>query len=399
MALLRLSVCLCFSFAVTAQAASIKQAFSEGKYQSQIRIYNNTLAFEKAPDKYGTAFGGRLAYETKAEHLHGFSLGMAYYTANDLGTNKEAAARAPYTPTVDVDIMGEAFVRWSDGGTTATAGRQIIDTPFANPSDAFVIPVLFTGYTLINKSLVQGLTVNLHHMDSVKTREATSFQDIGYFALNRVGSTVKSETAGMSIGGLAWEQNKLKVQGWYYMLHDIYDMQFAQADYDIEIGGDYTPFVSAQWGAEQDSGGKIAGDVESQVIGLKAGVKAFGANMSIAMNQVDKGRFLTPFTYFTDSLYTNSMITGFGNIAEGTGYKAMIMYDINPQWWARLSYSVFDFDADRDTSELGGDIRHKFAGDLENLSIWLRTSYRKGDTPPASLPNLIEYRTQIQYTF
>lgn len=397
MASLALSLVLLFGFST--HAGSIKQAFSEGKYQAQIRVYNNTLAIQQGRDRYGTAFGGRLAYETNREHLGGFSLGMAYYTANDLGTNKEAAARAPFTPTVDVDIMGEAFARWSDEGNIMTAGRQIVDTPFANPSDAFVVPVLFGGFSLINKSLLAGLTMNLHHLDNVKTREATSFQDIGYFTLSRIGATTKSETAGMSIAGLTWEQGKFKIQGWYYLLHDIFEMQFAQVDYDLAWGGDYTPFISAQWGREGSTGDELGGIPQSSVYGVKAGVKTHGANLSIAMNQVEDSTFYTPFTYFTDSLYTNSMITGFGNVAQGTGYKAMLMYDINPQWWTRLSYSIFEFNADRDTSELGGDIRYKFAGDLENLSVWFRTSYRNGDNPPAGLADMIEYRTQIQYTF
>jgi hypothetical protein len=80
---------LALTGALPAGAASLKQAFSEGKFAGQIRAYNNFLD-QTSTDKqlYGTAFGGRLGFETKAEHLWGFSAGLGYYTANDLGTNQ-----------------------------------------------------------------------------------------------------------------------------------------------------------------------------------------------------------------------------------------------------------------------------------------------------------------------
>jgi hypothetical protein len=390
-------LCFGFLFSGFAQAASLKQAFSEGKFAGQIRIYNNTLNFQQAKDQFGTAFGGRLAFETKAEHLWGLSAGVGYYTANDLETNKESTARAPFTPTVDVDILGEAFFRYTGYGTVATAGRQLIDTPFANPSDAFTIPVTYDGYSLINKS-IQGLSINAYHMTGIKNRQAQDFIDTGRFSIGRLGGTPR-DTDGTSILGLIYEIGKLKTQAWHYTFDNLFQMQFAQADYDIDLGGDWTPYVSAQWGIEKETGDKLLGKVDSQLYGLKAGVKAYGANLSFAANKIENQRFLMPYTFFTDATYTNSMISGMGNIAPGTGYKAMLTYDFNPQLWGRLGYSWFDFDGNLDTGETGGDVRYKFSGDLENLQVWFRVGYRNGGTPPAALPDLLEYRTQVQYTF
>jgi len=381
-------------------AASMKQAFQEGKFTGQIRVYNNTLDFQGAKYQYGTAFGGRMGFETKAEHLWGFSGGVGYYTANDLGTNKESAARAPFTPTVDVDILGEAFVRYTGFDTVATAGRQLIDTPFANPSDAFVIPVTYDGYSIINKS-IPGLSINAHHMTGVKTRQAQAFADTGRFTMGRLGAPAASQkdTGGTSILGLIYEVGKLKVQAWHYTFDDIFNMEFAQADYDIDLGKDWTPYVSGQYGMETETGDKLMGDVDSKLYGLKAGVKAYGANFFVAFNKIENQRYLMPYTYFTDATYTNSMISGMGNIAAGTGYKIGVTYDFTSQFWGRLGYSKFDFDNGTDTGEMGGDLRYKFTGDLENLQVWFRVGYRAGDTPPAALVDLTEYRTQIQYTF
>lgn len=381
----------------TAHGASLKEAFSEGKFAGQIRIYNNTLAFQHAKDQYGTAFGGRVGYETKADRLWGFSGGFAYYTANDLGTNKEAAARAPFTPTVDVDILGEAYLRYSGFDTVITAGRQLIDTPFANPSDAFVIPVTYEGYSLINKS-ISGLSINAYHLTGIKTRQAQDFADTGSFTLSRLGGTAKN-TSGMSILGLQYDWQSLKVQAWHYNVADIFNMEWIQADYDLDFGSSFTPYVSAQYGMEKETGDELLGKIDSTLAGAKIGMKGHGANLSFAVNNVTNQRYLMPFTYFTDASYTNSMISGMGNIAAGTGYKIALLYDINSQLWARLTYSWFNFAGDKNSGETGGDIRYKFKGDFENLQFWFRVGYRNGDKAPAALPDLVEYRTQIQYTF
>lgn len=387
---------LCLSGAV--HAASLKRAFSEGRFQGQIRAYNNTLNFQHGPDKYGTALGGKMAFETKADELWGFSGGVTYFTANDLSMNHDdPTARAPFTPTVDVDILGEAYLRFTGYDTVATAGRQLIDTPFANPADAFVVPVTFTGYSIINKS-VPGLTVNLHHILSVKTRESQRFVDVGHFVQSRNGGTAKN-TDGNSIAGLTYDWQKLKAQAWYYRFADQFDQTWFQADYDFSMGGDYTPYVSGQYGTESASGEKLVGGLHSTMAGVKAGVKAFGANASLAVNTVSGDKFLTPYAYFTDVAYTNSMITGMGNVLAGSGYKAMLTYDFNPRLWAKLSYSWFEFKGDKDTSEMDADVRYKFGGELENLSIWFRAGYRNGSNTPAPLADLIEYRSQVQYTF
>lgn len=383
-----------------AQAASMKQAFAEGKYQGRIRIYNNYLNFDDPAtvDKYGTAFGGRIGYETAAEHLGGFSLGLGYYTANDLRTNKDSAAElAPFTPTVDVDILGEAFVRWSGWNTVATAGRQLIETPFANPADAFTIPITFTGYSIVNKS-IPGLTINAHHMNRIKNRQAQDFADTGVFITGRYGATV-TETDGTSILGLTYKWNDLTVQAWDYIYADMFTMIFTQADYIFAKMGDYQPFVSAHYGSESDTGDALLGAVDSSLIGVQIGVKAFDANLSLGFDSVSDGTFLTPYSFFTDSLYTNSMITGMGNVQAGAAWKLMLLYNFTQELWGKLSYSDFDFDNDTDFSEVDMDLRYKFTGDLAGFSIWFRLGMRTGDTPPAGFADLTEYRTQLQYDF
>ncbi len=362
------------------------------------------MALQQAPDKFGTAFGGKLGFETNSEHLYGFSLGAVYYGANDLGTNKEISARAPFTPTVDVDILGEAFVRWTGFETTLTAGNILIDTPFANPSDAFVVPITYTGYSLINKSL-SGLTLQVHHLTHIKTREAQKFAEIGNFIFSRRSAppgpapSIPPDTVGTSIVGGIYDWQKLKLQFWYYHFDELFNLQFGQLDYDWSGGSRFAPYISLQGGNENSMGKEWYGNFNSSLSGAKLGVKAFGADLSVAMNNVSGSGFVMPFTYFTDITYTNSMISGIGNVASGTGWKSVLQYNFTSQLWGRAYYSSFKFAGDKDLSETGFDLRHKFKGDLDKLSLWFRVGYRSGNDNPAGYPDLLEYRTQIQYIF
>ncbi len=382
---------------LSAHAANLREAFTQGKYETQLRAYNNTLVFQHGADKYGSAFGGRLAYETNAEKLGGFSLGMAYYTANDLDTNHEdTAARAPFTPTVDVDIMGEAYAKYSRFDTVFIAGRQLYTSPHANPSDAFLIPVTFTGYSLINKS-VKGLTIQAAQLLSIKSRESTKFVNVGEFTLNRYARPVKT-TDGTLVFGLTYDWEKLKVQGWHYTFPDLFTMEWLDAEHKFEMNG-YAPYVGAHYASEKEQGGELLGKIDSKLIGARVGVKAHGGDLSFGYDSISKDRFLSPYTFFTDGMYTNSMITGMSNIGSGIAWKLMASYDITPRLWTKLSYSKLNYNNDSDTSEADFDVRFKCGGDLEGLQVLVRTGYRNGGTQPAALPDLLEYRTQLQYVF
>lgn len=388
-----------FLFSTAASGTSLHEAFSQGKYQGQLRIYDNVQAFQHGPDKYGTAFGGRLAFETNAGSLLGFSAGFAYYTSNDLSTNHDdTAARTQFTPTVDIDILGEAYLRWSGFDSVVTAGRQLIATPFLNPSDAFVIPVTYTGYSVINKS-IPNITLQAYNVLDVKSRESDAFIDMGYFAANRLGGT-KKNTDGDNVVGVVFDRDGTKAQAWEYLFTDLFNLTFLEAEHVLTVG-ESKVYGSAHFGMQNDQGEKLLGEVDTQLYGVKAGIRSHGADLSLAAEQVAGGRFLSPYTFFTDALYTNSMITGMSNVEAGNGWKAMLTYDFTEHFWGKISHSRFDFAADKDFSESDFDLRYTFAkeSDFTGLSLISRVGYRDGSKNPAGYPDLIEYRVQIQYLF
>lgn len=394
------SVVLVFSLilSLTANAASLKRSFTEAKFQGQIRGYSNVLDFQNSNDRYGTAFGGRLSFETSADQMFGFSGGVGYYTANDLGTNRpDVGSRAPFTPTVDIDILGEAFLRWRGLNTLATAGNQLIDTPFANPSDAFVIPVTYTGYSVLNKS-IDGWTFSGHHLNFIKARESQEFIDVGTFVTSRFGAA-PARTGGTSILGAVYKKERSDLQAWHYTLPDIFTIEYLQAEHELDLQVPYAPYASLQFGFQKESGSAHLGHNEATLSGARVGAKAYGANVSLSANVVSRNRFVMPYTYSSDPSFTNSMLSGLGSYRPGNAWKLQATYDFSDKTWARVSHALLAFDDSTDTVETDVDLRHKFKDDLENLSVMLRFGRRTGKTPPASLPDLTEYRTQIQYVF
>lgn len=389
------------SFLMVALAnADIKGAFGGAQWSGKLRTYNNYLNFYGATkDRYGTAFGTQMGFLTKSDELAGFSLGLKYYGANDLQTNKEdTAERAPFTPTVDVDTLGEAYLKYTLGQTKAIFGRQMLVTPFANPADAFVVPVLFTGYSVYSTP-VEKLSVQVHHMNRVKTREAQDFANIGVFSASRFGGTVQ-ETAGMSIAGVSYGEAVLNGQVWYYSLADIMDMAYARVNYTMSGLESMTPYFNIQYGSQSDNGDKILGTIDSTLTSVKAGVKLGKLDISLASDVVSDNTWRSPFAYFTDTLFCNSMITGMSNIDDGNCFKLMLLYNVTDQLWTKLSHAQFNFENDMKMSGSDFDVRYKFSGSLEGFQIWERLSYRKrSDDVAGGLPELMELRTQLEYVF
>jgi hypothetical protein len=221
--------------------------------------------------------------------------------------------------------------------------------------------------------------------------------NVGQFITGRFAKPVKS-TDGTLVFGLTYEIEKLKVQAWHYGFADMFNMEWLEADYSFDLLG-HAPYVSAHYGSEADSGGKLLGTMDSRLTGVKIGSKLNAADISVGYDNVSKDKFFSPYTFFTDATYTNSMVTGISNVAAGNAWKVTGTYDFNPQLWGKLSYSKFKFNDGTDTSEADFDVRYKFTGDFAGLSLWFRTGYRDGDKTPAALPDLLEYRTQLQYVF
>ena len=395
--LIYFSILLCES----AIAVNLMSAFSSGRHTEAIRVHHDFINFQTGvPNRHGLAFGGQFTYETSASHLWGFSGGLGYYISNDLGTNRNLETeRSILTPTVDVNMFAEVFLRWSNENTEITVGRQRVETPFAATFDDFMVPITFSGISFVSRA-IPGVIIKMHHLLEIKNRQAQNFENVGLFALDRYGATTK-ETSGTTLLGLTYQLSRLKVTGWYYHFADIMGLVWSEISHEFDFE-QWKPFVGAHFGSQSESGERLLGEIGSKLYGIKLGVEYRQSKISIGIDSISEGIFRAPFSFFSsanNASFTSSSITGLENVGVGNAVRVELRHDFTRLLSSNLSYSTFDFSGNKDFNEMGLTTKYRFLGKFRGLGIQLQFARLSGSALPTGFNELEEYRTHLQYLF
>lgn len=379
--------------------------FEQSNLEGNIRSNFHTKDFDTQADVSAYSLGGKLKFETGP--FMGWKAGTAFYWANDFDVNRDDLGLQNGLPPSTLGTIGEAYLQYDNGTTLLRLGRQIIDTPFMNPSDAFIAPVTFFGYSLENKSF-QYLKFTAIHVTEIKIRQNNSFEDTGQYVTDRLGVT-PSNTAGTTVFGVMWEKNNLKIEGWDYYLPDLFNMIYFQADIKFAENSGIKPFLSIQAGKQFDVGKNLLGNVDATAFGINLGVVKGGLKVAYAFNHLPQnqgnfrnGAFLAPYSFATDALYTNSLDGGLvlkDSAFVGGAHKWTANYEFNETVWLELSYTYFDLVRSvggKDSREIDVDVIYKFKGALKGLSLRNRFAFVESDSVAE---NLIENRLQAQYVF
>jgi hypothetical protein len=132
--------------------------------------------------------------------------------------------------------------------------------------------------------------------------------------------------------------------------------------------GDFKPFFSFQYGNQFDVGDKLLGTVNAQVFGANLGFGWKDFKLAYAFNYLPKksgtfrnGGFLSPYSFATDALYTNSLDGGMtlkDSAFVGLGHKWTVNYTPT-NFLIELSYTIYDMIKSvggRDSNEVNFDI-------------------------------------------
>lgn len=381
-------------------ADSLKEVISEGKVSGAIRSYYNFRDFDTKLDTSAFALGGYLHAETGP--LYGFNLGGTFYISDDVGTrSKNPARRNPNLPG-QAYTLGEAYLQYRGFDTVFTIGRQKLDTPFANPSDAFMIPVTFEAVGFSNTS-IKNLTLSVHYLDRIKNRPDDEFTDIGRFVPRRLGVTETAD-AGTGIVGAVYSEKTLKLQTWGYLFSDLFHIAYLQADYAFPaVWGGVIPEVAGQYIYEGNNGDDLFGDVDVNGFGVKIGGKRGPLGLSFAFNHViaeggsfRNGAVLAPFSFATGPMFTNSMVETLENSDAGNAFRVALEYKFREYFITKVSFVAYERDAVVDTTETDVDFTYVFTDFLEGLSFRVRLGLINSGTDSAKL---LELRPQLQYVF
>ncbi|HEY7772793.1 MAG TPA: OprD family outer membrane porin [Marinagarivorans sp.] len=381
-------------------AEELKTYFDKGTISGNIRAYYNTRDYEVKTDEAAFSLGGALRAETAPMGI--VSLGVGFYTAQDLGTNDEDPAKVNGRLGSELEVLGEAYVKLSKSGHTARAGRIRIETPFANSGDAFIVPFAFEGWAYKYNSSDK-LTFEVDYINAIKNRNSDQFVDVGIWSSNQFGIAEAQATSATVNLGATYKGDGYKLEAWGASYADFYNQLYLYGDYAFGGSDQIKPFIGVQFGMQQDSGDALLGDVESSIYGVNAGAAMGDFKVTLALNSVPddeesyrNGAFLSPYTFSTSPLFTNNMLQTFENVDAGSAQKVTLNFNPTSQLAMKLSFATFDFDQVVDRDAVDADVTYKFANYLKGLSLRWRLEVVTSDDENVEQTNM---RFQTQYVF
>ncbi|MBB3061160.1 OprD family outer membrane porin [Microbulbifer rhizosphaerae] len=378
----------------------LRDIFDNGSLDGNIRAYYNTREYEDRTDESAFSLGGALRAETGK--IGPIKIGAGYYTAQDLGTNDDDPNKVNSRLGSDLEVLGEAYLKFDAGHTVATLGRQKVNTPFANSGDAFMIPFTFHGYGVTNKSL-KDISFEANYLSEIKNRNSETFVDIGSWTASRYGASAPSETGSMANLGAVYGAGPIKLEAWFTRVSEFFDTLYVNGSYSASISNSVKPFVGAQYATQRESGDEILGRIDSSLYGVKFGTTMGSSKVTLAYNSVAteqsafrNGAFLAPFSYSTSPLYTNNMLETLENVDAGEALKVTFNHSFSSKVDVKLSYATFDFDQapDREATDL--DVIYALDQYLEGLSFRWRLELVTSDVDSVEQ---INHRFQTQFTF
>ncbi|HHC11475.1 MAG TPA: outer membrane porin, OprD family [Campylobacterales bacterium] len=238
----------------------VLQADIKAKVSGNIRGGAIQIEDNRGKKNSTLALGGNLGIKTAP--IAGVSLATRFFTTNPIfGKDKEESFLG--STNNDYSIVGEAYIEANLGKTTIKAGRQLVDTPYAQIDDIGMVPDTFKGYTVTNTDLED-------------TRVVLAWLDkwAGFDAPIRDKFTDMQESKdAVVVGGVVYEGiENTNLQAWYYKL-DNANFTYLEAGYEkdsFSIGGQYT---------DQDNG--------NSAYGLSLSASLDGLTLNSAYNKVD----------------------------------------------------------------------------------------------------------------
>ncbi|MDO9306138.1 MAG: OprD family outer membrane porin [Sulfuricurvum sp.] len=272
---------------VALNAASIDEAFVDGKVSGQIRAAYVSQNNKVDTDTYGTSIGGILKYETAA--WNDITLGVGAYVSQKLnfatGDFDEGKANSDLfgEDTKSYAYIGEGYIDYSANDIAVRVGRQLIDTPFADTDNIRMHPNTFEAaivtYTGIEETtLVGGYISGWAGYDSEN--------DISKF------KKVAHDSSGVAVIGIINESiENLELKGWYYSFDKLTNILYTDASYTIPFDETNGLELLGQWMkfTEKNNSG-----VDGNAYGIGANITIGMLTLGTAYNEAsnDAGKFV-----------------------------------------------------------------------------------------------------------
>jgi len=356
-------------------ADDLASAFKESQINGEFRSYFFQRDFDGGTtDREDFAIGGRLHLETGS--IYGINAGVSFYTSQGLGLNDEdkavynLLAKDENGNHKSYTALGELYFLGGFGKTTVKIGRQEMKTPWVHLYDIRITPQSFEAVILRNKN-VPDLEIVAGHVTKIKKRTDTTFM-----YMSEAAGVAQKEP--VTLGGLVYTAIQgLKLQLWDYYAHDMWNDIYLRADYTRDLNDTLTLFSNVRYLDRQDVGDKIIGSLDTYMSGIRCGLKAYGATLSLAYAKNGDQQILRPWGHDL----AISIQVHVADRAEEEAWRPGLKYDFGEIGLKGLSgwviYGVFNTpdsgaNASPDRDEIDFNLQYDFSDFLKGLSVRAR---------------------------
>lgn len=349
------SVLALAGIAPLAHAQSLRDALDQSTFQGMVGIinFNYLNASHNNNDTHSFALGGHLIAHTGS--FEGFSVGVGGYTAQSLGIyNKKHLAHYDSELTgqyFGIQSVRQAYLQFQTPKVEIRAGRQLIQTPYANQDYYTFNPRAFMGVAGVVNVLGDGsdkvdagalsldddpaaFSIFATRMINYNSRYSSSFT-----AANRYSGSLPTNGfiafGGRYHGDIGSTQ--LTAQAWYYDFYQYAQLVYGQIDLVQPMGRHQTIFGSIQALSEGNSAGNAsrimaftdnnANSVNAHVYGAKLGFSTGNVTLALVgdFSPIDYGSFrhggmVHPYNDLTGTTFTDTMQTGISDFGPGYAY-------------------------------------------------------------------------------
>ena len=319
-------------------------------------------------------------------------IGFRYNKSDDSG-NRNGVTDATNTNTSGNFDIHQFYLGYTYGGTTVTAGKQVIGSFFTDD-------IIGTGLKVVNTD-VQGLTITAFGFDAL---EQSSEND------GELSTSFSTYNAGNLYGlGLAGTYNPIGFQLWYNSLENVVDLIAAEVSANVEVNSDvaigfkgqfvdgdadgkakraFADYNDARFYAAELSGEFFNARLAAGYIGYKVDNKGVG---SVSIE--DQGSLIDVGEQRTDRVLDYTALKGKGNF-----------------WFARAGYTFdkFDFDVDYidgkvkyansaedlKYKEIMPQVAYNYSKKLKFSTFYSYAKYKDDETNKSS-----KYRFEAKYSF
>jgi hypothetical protein len=384
----QLSLLTAALLATGANADSIADAFKNGKVSGEIRAgYVNQNNEGTTADNQNYAIGGQLGFETAA--VNGISAGAVFYTTqrlgdkgtDDLGTSLFDSNNNSYS------ILGQAYIQANMGNTTLKAGRQQIDTPFADSDDIRMIPNLFEAYVLSNTDIADTtlIAAKVNKWSGVDTDAAEKW--------HRVGGEDGTVMLAAIYGGI----ENVELSAWYYDVDAVAKITYLEAS--TEIAGIALAAQYANFSEDKNS------NTDGSIWGLSAeyGIADTGLTLMAAYNKESNDDGHSIINGFGGGPYFTSMDEGTMEMdnEDGKGVMFGATYEPMENLAFTVAHAQFEDSEASQTEVEETDVVVEYAFNDSLSAALIYTDYETSTGGVVAQDDTTFKRTQlyVNYTF